>query len=351
MALQFNPDKIPLELRMKAATPREREQRMPFFRHILETCPPVSEIKTAICIAAYDAGCREFAMEYMPIIEELGRETQDMLVEAARTVCDAHGEVDLFAKYSTIPLTNAGFLYERDGQVLRVSFSDGKTAYCKSRNAHQEAIGLQLSGMLDLPAYRHALIDTWAILEGIEGRTLMEHAIRPEEDTPDVQTMGQELTKRILAITAFDYIFAMLDRNERGIIFGKDAKPAAIDHEYLLIDSGNPMQAINLLNYYIYLREMGVDPGLLQDSSLHENMEYAEQIFRLAKEKKEHITNALQRYAETRPIVDLTIFTSVFDARNIPVIVERIEGGVAQFVSAMLEGIRQVRKAGMFRNI
>ncbi|MFH1785146.1 MAG: hypothetical protein ABH842_01840 [Candidatus Micrarchaeota archaeon] len=231
MAIHLDPRKVPADhaIRLNARGVRDRLQ---YFQRMFLTAPDDFN-RALVCCAAFDMGFKDFARANNPVLVHPNQEIFEKLVQIAKSVVGTSASVDFQVALHTMPLRNDGILYPRDGIVVRIEFSDGKSAYCKSRNAGQEAIGIDLEGLTGLPNYRYKRYQDWIITEGVEGYSLFDYTFFQSHGFNSTRN-GRELFARIIAITAFDYVFGLLDRNEGGIIFKPEAKPTAIDHEYLL---------------------------------------------------------------------------------------------------------------------
>jgi hypothetical protein len=295
--------------------------------------------RSAVCVAAYDGGHREFAKEHMPLFDIPEPVSRGEIADRARRVCKSTAEVDMIALLSTIPLTNGGRLFERDGILLRVNFSDGSVAYAKTRNSRQERTGLRLLELAGLPTCAWEMAGGWIVMEGIAGRSLGEHALMPEEDTQKAFGSPDSLASvaaGILGVVAFDKIFGMVDRNERGLIINEAGRVAPVDHEYLFCyardhTSGEelPMQGKELLIYAEYLHYLGIVMGIEGNSGV------AEEVFRLAAANFGEIRSVLAEYVAERPVVDLTITKVALDGRIIREAERIICMGVEGFVEAL----------------
>ncbi|MBU0527361.1 hypothetical protein KKE92_02685 [Candidatus Micrarchaeota archaeon] len=309
-----------------------------------------AEIASAVCVVALELGQREFALRHAPDIDSVDRSSLDILVESAKKLCCTESEVELISLLSTTPLTARGQLYARPGQLLRIDFSDGKKAFCKSRNARQEETGYKLLEISGLPSCRSECIDDWIVIAGAPGRGVFDHFVLPLSDTPDTKQEYTEIFKRIIAITAFDYVFGMLDRNEGGIVFGKNTPVTAVDHEYLFSYYPIPAQGRNMFNQRIYLRQLGLDEELFRDDrAIDKHLEYASDFFEQAEKNRLIIADVFSEHVARVHFVDCTIFDVELSPETIGIIASRISGGVVGFRNTMLDEMKITRELGMFQ--
>jgi len=305
---------------------------------------------SALCIVALELGFREFALRHKPRITSIDEGTLAGLVEAAKSVSQTSADVDLISPLSTVPLTSHGRLHKRSGQLLRIDFSDGKKAYCKTRNAMQEEVGFELLKTVGWPSCDHRLINGWVVMQGAEGRSLFEHFVLPGNDTPDMSQDGISLFRKLIGITAFDYLFGMLDRNEDGIIFGRDVPMTAIDNEYLLTYGPIPAQGKCLLNHRLYLGQLGLDGELVTDDhAISDHLHDASMLFERAGKKLDEIVEIVGEHSAQNPYVDCTIFRVELGQETIGNIRSRIAAGVNAFRDRLLEEMAEIRSLGMFQ--
>ncbi len=341
MTLSVDLRKMPLETQAKMIIARD-----PDCLHGFLASHP--SMRHPICAAAYDLGYREFAVRNAPLLDAALEGMRGKLVAHAKEVCGTSAPVDMVVRLSTIPIRNRGVLYERREPLLRMNFSDGKAAYCKSRNALQESVGLKLLAEVGLPAYSSALCDGWIVLEGVEGRALTDHVLFPGADTASITGNRDALLDNIIAVVAFDRIFGMVDRNERGLVISHSARVTAIDHEYLLVypklgaaGKDLPAQGRDLLNFGLYLNEIGI--GL----SVPDHLAGAAKVFRLARERMGAIAAILGDYVDSKkPVVDMTI-GQVRLGRDIVANAQRIiEGGLESFSAVLAAQMDEMGKEG-----
>lgn len=307
------------------------------------------EIAGAVCTVAMDMGFRDFAIENNIGVTSVDEETLDGLAAIARRVCGTAGKLDMVSLLSTTPLTARGELYERPGKLLRIDFSDGKKAFCKSRNALQEKIGFELLKTTGLPSCEFEHHGEWIVMGAAQGRSIFEHFILPGSDTPareeDTGLFGQ-----LLAISAFDYTFGMLDRNEGGVVYGRGKPMSAVDNEYLLAYYPIPAQGRSILNHRLYLGAGGFDPRLARDDySMDGHLGHASEYFRLAQENLGSIIELVLNHIAVSGQVDCTIFDVELGPVTIDNINRRIEEGVEGFRETLLSEMAQTRALGMFQ--
>ncbi len=309
-----------------------------------------AEIASAVCVVALELGQREFAIENRPEIDSVDDNTMDSLVATAKRLCRADSEVDLISLLSTTPLTARGELYARPGQLLRIDFGDGKKAFCKSRNARQEHTGFRLLEISGLPSCRSECIGEWVVIAGAPGRGVFDHFLLPLENTPDTRKEYTEIFKRIIAISAFDYVFGMLDRNEGGIVFGRNTPVTAVDNEYLFSYYPIPAQGRNMLNQRMHLRQLGLDEELVKDDlAIDKHLEYAAEFFEQAERNIAIIADVFSEHVARVPFVDCTIFDVGLSPDTIGIIANRIGSGVVGFRNALLDEMKATRDLGMFQ--
>jgi hypothetical protein len=170
-----------------------------------------AEIQGAVCLVALECGFRDFAREHGLRLISIDGQPVDRLIERAREVCCTRAELDLVSVLSTTPLTANGEFYRRPGRLLRMDFSDGETAYCKSRNSGQEEVSYRLLQTTGQPVRDYKRKGNWIVMHAAEGRDLFEHLVLPGDDTPNMKKDGGQLLSRIIGIAAFDYAFGALD--------------------------------------------------------------------------------------------------------------------------------------------
>jgi len=333
-----------LVLRMAAAKSRDPES---FFRVQFDRASSVFE-RTMVCCAAYDMGYKKFARERNPA-PSIASEFLDKLVSTARDVVGTSAGVDFMVLLHRTPLRNRGQLHERGGQILRINFTDGTSAFCKSFHSNQEAVGIDLAGLVGLPNYHYRLVDGWIVMQGVAGATLCEHVNLSTQF--DARAQWKELFARILAITAFDYTFGLMDRNDGGLIFGLDAKPVPIDHEYLLTFLDLPLRGVSILHTYMYLREFEGPPPHLSPRMLTDNMQYVREFFRRAEQSEKQIIERLTSYLQGNPIVDLAFTQLPLSVELVQFALSRIHAGPRVFCSQLIGEIGQVKAAGMFLDV
>lgn len=309
-----------------------------------------AEVASAVCVVALELGQREFALRHAPDIDSVDRSDMDILVESAKKLCHTESEVDLVSLLSTTPLTARGELYARPGQLLRIDFSDGKKAFCKSRNARQEETGYKLLEISGLPSCRSKCIDDWVVIAGAPGRGVFDHFLLPLGDTPNTEGEYTEVFKRIVAISAFDYVFGMLDRNEGGTVFGKNTTVTAVDHEYLFAYYPIPAQGRNILNQRIYLGQLGLNEELVRsDAALDQNLEYASDFFDSVERNIGIVADVVTEHIARVPIVDCTIFDVRLSPKILEAVINRIKGGIVNFRNVLQDEMKTTRELGMFQ--
>lgn len=300
-----------------------------------------AETISAVCLVALELGHREFVLENPPEVE-----IRDGLVSAARRVCGTDADVDLISILSTVPFTEGGRLYRRPGELFRIDFSDGEKAYCKDRNVGQEEVGYSLLKEAGLPTCKTERSGEWLVIEGAKGRSLADHFFLPLGDS----RLGGEFFTQLIAVSAFDHIFGMLDRNEGGLIFDKDNPLSVIDHEYLLVFCPLPLQSKNLLTDRLYLGTLGLEERLLRDdSAMRDHMEGAVSVFDNVGTNLGNVMAIVSAHVKENP--DLALATGYVDIRQdaLNSIVERIAMGVDGFYRSIQEGMAHIRSLGMFQ--
>ena len=345
MPIRVDLRKVPIhiQIQLRAPSPEKRER---YLQELFESAP-TNKDRALVCCAAYDMGFREFARRYSPKPAGVTINEVNQLILQARRLVGTSAPVELMTTFDSMPVRNDGVLYPRDGFVVRIDFSDSKRAYCKSRNPEQESVGIDLERIVGLPAYRYTLSSGWIITESVSGRTLFDHTFLSGGQEFDANANGQELFKRIIAITAFDYIFGLLDRNEGGILFGPDARVTAVDHEYLLIFTSLPLRGVSLVNLCLYLREMGLPSDLLA-SSLGSNLDYAAEVFETAGAKREEIVSRLTAHIAQSISVVLAFENHSISPQIIDEALRRIDAGVNGFCETLQGEIEQVRRLHLF---
>ena len=121
MAIQFG--KTSFDLQVQLAVHRSAD-RIGTLRRLMKEAPPFVEPLGAICSVAYDYGFVEFARAHMPKITRPDEEIQAKLVESGRRVSGSTGKVDLVILQYVAPIRNRGTLYPRNGQGIRINFSN-----------------------------------------------------------------------------------------------------------------------------------------------------------------------------------------------------------------------------------
>lgn len=338
--------KVPLDVQLRNAIFQEKDKERILTGFAQAHADPL--VRSAIAVVAYDFGLKELATRYQPLIEEPEETVQSKLKTSAKQVCKSEGEVELVALLSTIPLTNGGRYHERKGRILRINFSDGKVAYCKSRNAQQEALGIELAKIIGLPSYHYELLEKWIVLEGVPGRILADHRNLPQEDTTLLKASDSTAIRDIIAIVAFDYIFGMMDRNERGIIIRSDTKPVPIDHEYLLVYK-DLVNTIQLLRFMLFLQKIGLTVEHIQNAEFRDaDFQEAANVYQNAAAKMEEIRAQIAYHSTTCPFVDITIGQMEINYNRLMYnISTALAYGIEGFIAKLHSEIAYLKRRGM----
>jgi hypothetical protein len=240
-------------------------------------------------------------------------------------------------------------LHQRDGNLIRIDFEDGKKAFCKSRSPHEEAVSFELLRLCGLPSHDYSILGDWIIMQAAPGRNVFEHIVLPGLDTPDLSVGGRELFRRMVAIIAFDYIFGMLDRNPGGIVFGNGLPTTAIDNEHPFAFYPIPSQGRSLLGYRAHFSIIGLDQRLVtDDTALNDNLDYAAELFGCAGANLARILRTAAEHIARYPMLDCTIFNIARDSDTLQEILVRISNGVSGFRDKMLEEMTAERRLGIF---
>ena len=350
-------DKLRLDnqVRLFAADAMQRGSLRRAFGQILESglmeAPKERwpEVAGAVCSVAMDLGLRDFALENNIQTRSVDDKMLDLLLAMAGRVCGTESSLDMISLLSTTPLTARGKLYERPGKLLRIDFSDGKKAYCKSRNAGQEEIGFALLKAAGLPSCECERLGDWVVIGAAGGRSIFEHFLLPGNDTPKRKD-DADLYRQLLAISAFDYTFGMLDRNEGGIVYGRGNQMTPVDNEYLLTYYPIPAQGRSILNHRLYLAASGFDPALARnDAAFNDHLDYASAYFTRAGDNLGAIIELVLRHIAEEGRVDCTIFEVGLGAETIDAIASRIEGGLENFRERLAMEMDATRKLRMFQ--
>ncbi len=280
--------------------------------------------QSVACAALYDFGFKQEAVQFKPDID-----LNPELLRSARNLCQTDAPLDMAVLLSSVPFRFNGEYYPRDQPLYRMNFSDGKAAYCKSRNILQEATGLALLRELGLPSYGYELTGDYIVLEGIPGRTLLDHALFSGKDSSHMAEQPAKSSSSILAVVAFDYIFGMMDRNERGVL-SDGQQVFCVDHEYLFTYFPQSIQVQELINYARYAELFGLVLDPAQTAA-------AEKVFDFARSKKSAIAIILTDYVRTSPKVDLSFEKRTLDQGIVDKTTERIELGLAEFMRVLTE--------------
>ncbi|MBU0586092.1 hypothetical protein KJ780_01125 [Candidatus Micrarchaeota archaeon] len=296
-----------------------------------------------LCYAAYEFGFKDFARKNVP--KTISPDLIQTLTEAAKSVCKTNSSFDMVFLLSTLPVRNDGELYARPGKVVKICFKDGTSVYCKSRSIYQEALGFDLLGLLGYPTLPYLIKNGWFILAAANGRSLEDCSLFPEL-RPNIENFDQSaFYNDILGFVAFDYIFGMLDRNEKSVFMGFGSKPMIIDHEYLLLHTAMPMIGKQFLLYRMYLDELGFPSDLVRrDNSIYENCQSAHELFEKAIANEFRIMKILETHIKLRQgEIDLGFTAINLDFKVIEETSKRIHAGLERFLDRLIYEMEVVR--------
>lgn len=311
------------------------------------------EVMMPLCIAAHRLGHVDFAREHTPKIES--PELIDALCSQARAVCRTSAPLDLAFVMTTTPIRYDMELYPRDGSVVELCFTDGASAFCKSRASGQEAFGYDVLKLLGYPSLRYAIQDEWIVMPAVPGRTLGDCVLFPELSPITDGIDPVAVYRGLLGYVAFDYVFGMVDRNENGVVLTSSHKPdaglALIDHEYLLIHPGPALTGREFLHYRLYLRELGFPQELVcPDVCFHDNLQDTEDMFRRLADNEPEILDILNRHIQSSGrLIDGGPFMIRSGPETVSNVAELIHEGVEGFAENLTLGMNFVRASNMFQ--